>query len=222
MSIHKETKLKKPKTPLQDFIGFTNRHNYKPIEGLDNVTFDNDVDSLKRRAAYCKDKSHKQVLQVLKLTHLIKPEDLHKTKDEASFIKGQWPLTWMRKFQKTHSVKDWLYDFGREFVWLLWPHLDDGHSIEELLDISKRILGWKNNYHMTKFFKELYLLGYNIDPTVEIKSCGTYGKLGMKFIGVKQEWLIDNSYEIGAILKYPYNVEHNLCNWIKYLLREQE
>ena len=218
MSTNHERKLVKPEHPLMDFIQFTINHNDGMYPHLDNVTFDNDTDSLTRRAAYRQDHSLEQYIEVFTLTHMIQPSYL--TDGIVKFRKSQWANIHMKKHQGTNGVAEWIFDYGPTLCEQTYHLLNKGLTIAELIKESAKVLGWNNKYHLTKTFKELYLLGYNIDPTKEIPT-GSYATFATNWLKHSQTELLQIK-ELKDILKYPYNVEHNMCNWIKWKLQDKD
>ena len=219
MSTHHEKDLIKPSDPYSDFLVFTAKHNRDPYPDLDPVTFDKDYDSLKRRSAYRTTRSLEQYTEVFTLTHLVQPSYL--TDGIVILPRAQWASSQMKRHQGISGVANWIIDYGPTFCKETYHLIDKGLSIAELLEQSAKVLGWNNKYHLTKTFKELYLLGYNIDPTKEIPT-GSYASLATKWLGKTQTELLNQSVVLKQILTYPYNVEHNLCNWIKFKLQEEK
>ena len=213
---------------------------------LDNVRFDIDKDGLLRQKLI-NDKIHlikddlDLYFQVFLLTHLVRPENYEKVgpyciyddpeinKEKANshkpFLKkGQWANVNMKRINNCPGTMNWLFSYGQGFCKKSFEFLRDGLTIKELLDRSNEIAGWKMNYHLTKTFKELSIMKPEwVNPNSEVYP-GTYSKFAeQKLLGNKytQTSILETYPVLKEILRLPYNVEHNLCGWVKWLMYKQ-
>ena len=214
---------------------------------LDNVRFDIDTDGVLRRKLV-DDKKELIVddldyyYQVFLLTHLVDPENYRKggpysiyndpteNRTKAEKIKpvlkrSQWSSRNMKLKNNISGVANWIFIYGAEFCKNSYHLLGQGYSLKELLDKSAEIMGWRDNYHLTKTFKEISITRPDlVDGTGEVYA-GTYSNFGLKkgFKGkFTQSSLLESNSSIKEILELPYNIEHNLCGWIKWLMLKQE
>ena len=214
--------------------------NTKPF---DSYRFDSDPDSLERRELV-KDIDNDLLelyYQVFLLTHLRHPDNHRKVGilsiyDTAQvnydkinsclprFRRGQWDGWNMKRIQGMPKVDKWLTFYGAQFCRETLHLLDKGLSCKELIAESKKIMGWSDAYHLTKTFKDMALLGKaNINLHGDVHtSVNTNRALRQLFDKPTTILELMDHTDIHDLHEFPFNLEHNLCGWTKWLMEKQE
>ena len=189
--------------------------------------------------------------QMVILTHLFRPDkyvelggfsihnkiedNLLKVLNKKGKVKGglmksgQWSNSQMMRHQGRSGIVEWLMISAPELCRKIFPFLKRNHSFEQLTMISYAHLGWNDVYHLSKTWKEMSILkreGRVKDIKIRISSPiveGTYAKFARLdlFNDERNQMNLLEDKELKGYLKYPYNVEHNLCGWVKWLMHSQ-
>ena len=208
---------------------------------FDNIRFEGDLDSI-HRLKLVKDIDDELELyfQLFLLGHAVHPENWEKNNGFSIYdspeenlkkfnsIKpklksAQWPCTQMKRNQGTSGVANWLFKYGPEFCKKSLPLMDGNKSFKELLDESQKIMGFKDTFHLTRVLKDLSVIKPNLVNNKGEVYCGTYSKFAFTkgFKGQTQTHLLNSHPRLVELLGLPLNVEHNLCNWIKWMMHTQ-